>query len=895
MPTIKEQVAANQARIAAGGETGTGVGPGSVQSPVTAAPTPPNDMPAGGGLPQRGMFPANLVLSSDRSDANRAFREAGVRSSTFPYAPTSTAVSTTIVEQAQASSGGSGAFSNLSSGPGIQITSKGKGFTISGIVGSLSMPSIFSVSGANPITDVNTSPIVVALVPENAFTAFMGPYQTGGQQETFDNATNSGDSAFDTTASLTFTPSTAQNEWGVFAIAAVTSVSGTPAYTAPSGWSQLQPTSGSDGQGLSWAMNMSVGQVATVGMSPGAAWAACGALFYAANTIPVVVQNKSTFPIGGITSTVTFTSNTTAGNSILVLIEYIGGSPFSFTSVTDSQNNKFKTLATHATNGGNVYCAIVYAENIVGGADTVTLVSNAGVGTQGVIWAIEMSGLTPFTAVPTFRDIMQYDLQFAVFGASGTNAAPGSVPSPGGVAGTTRYLREDATWATAVSILKTNGTLNGSQTTLNLAAGTDISVTDNGSGTVTIANTAPCGGVNAQTTNYTAVAGDQGKLISFNTSGGNFTEIQSNSAGSYSCAYTSTVTANNLLVAVSFGYNSGQTPSVTDTRGNTWHQIGTFQPRGGDTYGLIMYYTVNGSTGSNTVTISGLSSAFPGMWVMEFAGNATSSVLDGSSPSQGNGTTTSFSINVTTAGSNELVLAFAVVANGGGSVSSLDAGYTSVGQGGIGTNSAGIYEKFTSAGTYAAGGIQTVATGWAMTGAAFLPSAGLSLTLKLPATPPSSTWCIFVENAGSGTLTINPNGNQLDGSSGNLTGIQSNQGVFIATDGTNYFSERGLLPSASEIPAAGSSGDVQFNSGGFLGASANLFWDNTNNRLGIDTSSPLAPLDVNAAATGSTGLGIGNGTASTATAGADTLPASPAGFLVWYLAGTVIKIPYYNA
>lgn len=43
---------------------------------------------------------------------------------------------------------------------------------------------------------------------------------------------------------------------------------------------------------------------------------------------------------------------------------------------------------------------------------------------------------------------------------------------------------------------------------------------------------------------------------------------------------------------------------------------------------------------------------------------------------------------------------------------------------------------------------------------------------------------------------------------------------------------------------AGSTGQVQFNNGGALGASANLFWDNTNSYLGIGTSSPATPLNV---------------------------------------------------
>jgi hypothetical protein len=49
-------------------------------------------------------------------------------------------------------------------------------------------------------------------------------------------------------------------------------------------------------------------------------------------------------------------------------------------------------------------------------------------------------------AIPTFREITNRDLQFAIFGPSGVNDAPGAVPDPGTTAGTTRFLREDATW-----------------------------------------------------------------------------------------------------------------------------------------------------------------------------------------------------------------------------------------------------------------------------------------------------------------------------------------------------------------------------------------------------------------------------------------------------------------
>jgi hypothetical protein len=58
-------------------------------------------------------------------------------------------------------------------------------------------------------------------------------------------------------------------------------------------------------------------------------------------------------------------------------------------------------------------------------------------------WAGPISGLA---ANPTARFIVNTDLAHAVFGASGGSHEPGAVPDPGSVAGTTRYLREDATW-----------------------------------------------------------------------------------------------------------------------------------------------------------------------------------------------------------------------------------------------------------------------------------------------------------------------------------------------------------------------------------------------------------------------------------------------------------------
>jgi hypothetical protein len=64
--------------------------------------------------------------------------------------------------------------------------------------------------------------------------------------------------------------------------------------------------------------------------------------------------------------------------------------------------------------------------------------------------------------------------------------------------------------------------------------------------------------------------------------------------------------------------------------------------------------------------------------------------------------------------------------------------------------------------------------------------------------------------------------------------------VLKMCDGTNWLSVGGTAT------AAGSSGQVQFNSSNALGADSNLYWDNTNKRLGIGVAVPSASLGVKA-------------------------------------------------
>ncbi|PCI28011.1 hypothetical protein COB55_04680, partial [Candidatus Wolfebacteria bacterium] len=66
------------------------------------------------------------------------------------------------------------------------------------------------------------------------------------------------------------------------------------------------------------------------------------------------------------------------------------------------------------------------------------------------------------------------------------------------------------------------------------------------------------------------------------------------------------------------------------------------------------------------------------------------------------------------------------------------------------------------------------------------------------------------------------------------------------TNGCFYYDGACLTPGAS---VAGSTGQIQFNNAGSLSATSNLYWDNTNNRLGINTAAPTAALSVSASST----------------------------------------------
>lgn len=110
-----------------------------------------------------------------------------------------------------------------------------------------------------------------------------------------------------------------------------------------------------------------------------------------------------------------------------------------------------------------------------------------------------------------------------------------------------------------------------------------------------------------------------------------------------------------------------------------------------------------------------------------------------------------------------------------------------------------------------------------------------AIQFLLPSSPPSATFSVFIENIGAGTLTLNPNGKTLDGSGSNLS-ITTNSGVYVSTDGTNYFTERGMGGGGGFANPMTTLGDII--TGGSSGTPTRLGIGSTGNVLTVSAGAP---------------------------------------------------------
>lgn len=97
-------------------------------------------------------------------------------------------------------------------------------------------------------------------------------------------------------------------------------------------------------------------------------------------------------------------------------------------------------------------------------------------------------------------------------------------------------------------------------------------------------------------------------------------------------AFASNNTAGNLLVAVVSWATTDRTPTVSDSQGNTWTEIGThfYDINANIEEGLAMFYAKNCKAGANTVTVNyGGTCTDRVLVIAEFSGADTSNPLDG--------------------------------------------------------------------------------------------------------------------------------------------------------------------------------------------------------------------------------------------------------------------------
>jgi hypothetical protein len=170
------------------------------------------------------------------------------------------------------------------------------------------------------------------------------------------------------------------------------------------------------------------------------------------------------------------------------------------------------------------------------------------------------------------------------------------------------------------------------------------------------------------------------------------------SSNSLAQAYTTNTTAGSLLLAHGLMTVAG-TLSVTDSRGNTWTQIGTYSGVGGQPVGV--FFAINASAGPNTVTLHATSIATLTLFLAEYTGQAAGAnpidaVLGDILWSETGTGTVNFG-SIATAFTNETLILFGRSASGGSQLTAQDGSTVRTG-----TNSVAMLQdrSVSAAGTY---------------------------------------------------------------------------------------------------------------------------------------------------------------------------------------------------
>ncbi len=304
-------------------------------------------------------------------------------------------------------------------------------------------------------------------------------------------------------------------------------------------------------------------------------------------------------------------------------------------------------------------------------------VTNSPVTTTGVLTAIRanqnanvfLAGpASGGPASPSYRALVGADLP--VFAASGTAHGAGAVPDPGGTAGTTRFLREDATWAAPPSGGSSGVTSVGLSMPLQFTV-SGAPVTSTGTFAVGWNNQAanqvlagppsgtaaapayralvgadlpvfgPAGASHAPGAVPDPGAGSSGATALVQNTG----TFDNGSANTNPLSITlgsATTTGHLLAVIVAGKAASGSTAptfTVSDTSGGTWTQAAYEALNTSGGYSVAIWYLAN-ITGesSHSVSVTPSIASYLSIGVYEISGAATASPLGATAVNNGSGT-----------------------------------------------------------------------------------------------------------------------------------------------------------------------------------------------------------------------------------------------------------------
>lgn len=112
---------------------------------------------------------------------------------------------------------------------------------------------------------------------------------------------------------------------------------------------------------------------------------------------------------------------------------------------------------------------------------------------------------------------------------------------------------------------------------------------------------------------------------------------------------------------------------------------------------------------------------------------------------------------------------------------------------------------------------QTIPSDWQFCKTIPVASGTFTITLLASSVQPKSGQCLTIINFGSGTVTVAPSGQNINGSSSNQTlaagSASAAVGIWIVSDGTNYEAQQFSVSSGSGCSPSGSTTDILTDNG----------------------------------------------------------------------------------